>query len=91
MFFEKRSHPPKQEGLRVQGSLGRPCCFGGCLLLRQETPFRRCSDLKRIKKKKSPRRGSLNPEGFGARMWNVFRFRCGMFFGFAVECLGFRA
>ena len=78
MFFEKRSHPPKQEGLRVQGSLGRPCCFGGCLLLRQETPFRRCSDLKRIKKK--------NPSPSLVARPSVGERACGMFFGFAVEC-----
>ena len=78
MFFEKRSHPPKQEGLRVQGSLGRPCCFGGCLLLRQETPFRRCPDLKRIKKK--------NPLGAAVLILKGLERACGMFFGFAVEC-----
>ena len=70
MFFEKRSHPPKQEGLRVQGSLGRPCCFGGCLLLRQEDHYKEYVHSKRIKKKTKTTANVLTRQ-WEARMWNV--------------------
>ena len=75
--FKKRSHLPKKEGLRVQGSLGRPCFFGWCLLLRQEETINRILFYLRERKKKATQPMLLPGNGKRA---------CGMFEGFAVEC-----
>ena len=68
--FKKRSHLPKKEGLRVQGSLGRPCFFGWCLLLRQEETINRILFYLRERKKKSYPANALTRQ-WEARMWNV--------------------
>ena len=67
--FKKRSHLPKK-GLRVQGSLGRPCFFGWCLLLRQEETINRILFYLRERKKKSYPANALTRQ-WEARMWNV--------------------